>query len=245
VDEATIAYWAKHHSAIQGGLDAAVNAVMTQLSDEPLAAIGRHLIDAAPTATAGSAAAAQCGLCRQAVKKLNICITEYEKAAAGNAMAVAAGAPTPAGASDPANATPEPEVLLSPEQQAEHDDVQRLVETEEAGEWTIGAWMKSLPLVGLVADAMGSPHTSEEPLAHAKSLDFETAKRLLRAADIEGKLARRISEASALLRQGAMTATALNAKFANEASFELAVGNLDVFYGGLEKLVGPPRMTQA
>ena len=90
---------------------------------------------------------------------------------------------------------------------------------------------------------MGSPRTSEAQLAHAKGLDFEKAKGLLHSADIESMLAREIARASADLRnQDAVTTTELNAKFANEASFELAVGNLDVFYGGLEKLVGSPRM---
>ena len=35
----------------------------------------------------------------------------------------------------------------------------------------------------------------------------------------------------------------LNGKFANEAQFDAAMGNLDVFYGGLDKLVGVARLT--
>ena len=46
----------------------------------------------------------------------------------------------------------------------------------------------------------------------------------------------------ALREQSAATGAALNNKFVSEASFELAYGGLDVFFGGLESLIGPPTL---
>ena len=63
-------------------------------------------------------------------------------------------------------------------------------------------------------------------------------------AGIEQQLAAALARSADELRSrgAASSVGSLNAKFALESSFELSVGSLEVFYGGLDRLVGPPRM---
>ena len=135
--------------------------------------------------------------------------------------------------------------------------------------WSVAQWVESLKLDNIVSRALAPPAGAEEQLAFAHALTFTKAQQLLTRAGIETQIATALARAADEMRNrggeasvstlGSHSASlftlltvscalcvvqvsTLNTKFAQESSFELSVGSLDVFYGGLDKLVGPPRM---
>ena len=64
---------------------------------------------------------------------------------------------------------------------------------------------------------------------------------MLRDGPLLSKLAERLWHGAAeLAAQRAATVNELASKFRDEAAFTLAYGGLDTFFGGLERLLGPP-----
>ena len=103
-------------------------------------------------------------------------------------------------------------------------------------EWTVERWLASLPICGVLSEALGKPS-----FADVSALTPAEVRRRLGAADVQEALGRAIDSGIARLRdQAAPTGSSLNSKFALEASYQMAFGELGVFYGGLEGLIGPP-----
>ena len=127
--------------------------------------------------------------------------------------------------------------------------------TQDGG-WTVNKWLSSLQLHMILAGAFASPEDEAEP----DPADFDkprsnayTRIRVLSKEDVKERLS-----APAVLEQlidavasgveelktaAAATGAALNTKFHMEGNqFEMAFGSLDLFFGGLEGIIGPPQM---
>lgn len=124
--------------------------------------------------------------------------------------------------------------------------------------WSAALWIDALkPISQVIADALLQPlcdvTNRDEPnesaeLAFVRAIGKETPEtgveavlRLLRDGPFLMKLAQQLyDEAAKLAAQRAATAAELQAKFMEEAAFTLAYGGMDTFFGGLERLLGPP-----
>lgn len=121
-------------------------------------------------------------------------------------------------------------------------------------QWTIQGWVQSVDDVNrLVADALSRPlqdHAADGDvqLAFMRSLAQHGSAKALEhvLADVGGRLVASIAEslwnAMGPLRDGgALTAESLHEKFVQkENSYELEYGTLESFFGGLERMLGPP-----
>jgi len=95
-------------------------------------------------------------------------------------------------------------------------------------------------LVDVVIDALELPAT--DAFNRVRVLSREAIRERLNRAGLSG-LEDKIMEGIELLkRQAAGTSHDLNDKFMTSAKFELTYGSLSLFYGGLESLIGPPKM---
>lgn len=110
--------------------------------------------------------------------------------------------------------------------------------------WSVRAWLESLSLEQPVLAALAPPNSTKD-YAFMRQLTEAEMQRRMRAAGLEG-LAPTIWAATCRLReQEAETGERLNAKFASDGgTIELAFGELDKFYSGLEGLLGPPTLFQ-
>eukprot|EP00325_Prymnesiales_sp_UTEX-LB-985_P002783 CAMPEP_0174705770 /NCGR_PEP_ID=MMETSP1094-20130205/8869_1 /TAXON_ID=156173 /ORGANISM="Chrysochromulina brevifilum, Strain UTEX LB 985" /LENGTH=1050 /DNA_ID=CAMNT_0015903971 /DNA_START=465 /DNA_END=3614 /DNA_ORIENTATION=+ len=107
--------------------------------------------------------------------------------------------------------------------------------------WSVSGWLRSLQLAEIIAEALQEPLGSD-PFEHILSLSKDEMTQRLKAAQLGGLAAIIWAEADKLRRQGAKSGPALSAKFASEGTFQMAFGSLSMFFGGLEALVGPPKM---
>ena len=112
----------------------------------------------------------------------------------------------------------------------------------DPNEWSVTAWVASLGLGSVLADAVSPPAGgAQAPVDYVKNLTRQRIVAMLRSSRVEDKLADILIEgARKLLTQAAATSAALNAKFAAEASFEMAYGGVELFYSGLDGLLGSP-----
>ena len=113
-------------------------------------------------------------------------------------------------------------------------------------EWSGAEWVESLGVAKLVADALlararGAPLTFVRSLAEDEEHGRDALLSILRVGLLE-KLSERIWEGMRRLVQSTATSgAALHAKFIAEGeTFKLSYGGLEVFFGGLESLIGPP-----
>ena len=136
-------------------------------------------------------------------------------------------------------------------ERAERARLESASEDDAGDEWTLASWVQSLRLhriIGSVLEmhhgasghASGSPHT---PFEFAKSLDKSAIASILDGAGISHLLAHYIAEGSATLcRQAAPSGRSLNSKYveSGDAKFDMCFGGLEVFYAGLQRLIGSP-----
>ena len=129
-----------------------------------------------------------------------------------------------------------------------------------ASSWSIAMWLSSLPSISdVIAEAMLAPlhaeglGTTDEPnevaeLCFVRALGLQDAEqgsqavlRLLRDSPLLSKMASTLWQSAAdLATARAATVHEMCGKFRDEAAFTLAYGGLDTFFGGLERLLGPP-----
>ena len=123
------------------------------------------------------------------------------------------------------------------------------MDSSEASEegWTMEAWLSRL---GGVASALASALKSgedvpDDELTYARGLGCSAQALQIRLAKggalekLSSYLAKQFQE---LQQAEAVTAGEMHDKFAlDDRSFELQLGGLDTFYGGLEGIVGPPK----
>ena len=95
-------------------------------------------------------------------------------------------------------------------------------------EWSVGAWVESLPLAAAVAAPLAAPAGADAFGWVTATLSEEELQTRLGSAGLGGLSPLLWGEAQQLRAQGAATGTALNAKFAGEADFQLAFGGLDM-----------------
>ena len=127
------------------------------------------------------------------------------------------------------------------------EEAERLAKEEEAGNiWTAGKWLASRGASKIIADALRLPqqHTPGEMshFAYVKSLSRERVEELLGAANLSGAVDFVASSIETLSRQTTGNSAQLNDKFATTAKFQMTYGSLSLFYGGLESLLGPPKL---
>jgi len=110
--------------------------------------------------------------------------------------------------------------------------------------WDAHKWLRSLPNVqNIVHDALGLPDDNQFDAVRALTRPEVEAR--LEAAGLRGLADAVMRGVNGLRSQAAETGDALNDKFATSAKFELTYGSLSLFYGGLESLIGPPKMKAA
>ena len=128
-----------------------------------------------------------------------------------------------------------------------HNSQEECTPEAEEHDWTASQWLQSLMLQEVLISAF------ELPPAGAKQFNF--VKRLTRH-DLEEKLLRQdvlvalidaVHEGVMKLSSGAggpQDGTIKSDKFQTNAKFQMSYGSLSLFYGGLESLLGPPKMVR-
>ena len=127
-------------------------------------------------------------------------------------------------------------------------------------QWSVALWLESLGspsrtiaealLVPLHDASLSTEGTPNEPaeLAFIKQIGRQDAVegpeamlRLLQRGGLLSKLSQELyRSANKLAGAGAVSVTEMQSKFHDEAGFTLQFGGMDTFYGGLERLLGPP-----
>ena len=113
------------------------------------------------------------------------------------------------------------------------------------GEW--GKWLTGIDgLSTLILDALQMPRDSGEEAAfeYMRSLTRDKASMLLESAGLGGLLDVLMKGVEKLDQQSASSGRALNEKFQQTGKFTMGYGTLDVFFNGLEQLLGPPAMVK-
>ena len=113
------------------------------------------------------------------------------------------------------------------------------VPADEPGNWSVGGWLRALDLHMSVATALVPP---DEATAFdwAKGLSRVELAGKLQEAGLIGLLDVVWTGIAELQSQTAATGSELNSKFAVDASFSMAYGDLPTFHAGLSALIGPP-----
>ena len=111
--------------------------------------------------------------------------------------------------------------------------------------WSVNGWLRSLSLFEIAAAALQEP-LGADPFSYVLSLSHKELNRRLAEAQLSGLTAHIWAAAEELRGQKATTGAELSAKFTNEGgTFQMTFGSLSMFYGGLVKLIGPPKMVKA
>jgi hypothetical protein len=106
--------------------------------------------------------------------------------------------------------------------------------------WNIELWAESLGFHRSVSHAL-QPPPGTGPFEYLRSLSSEVLQQKLEENGLGGLHACVWKGVCGLREQEASTGSRLNAKFASDDSvFEMTFGTLELFFGGLEKLIGPP-----
>jgi hypothetical protein len=124
---------------------------------------------------------------------------------------------------------------------------------DASASWSVPLWLDSLSSLSLVVgDVLLSPFENDvdeaTQLAFIKELGRadstagpEAVLRLLKDGALLAKLAAELWQgARKLANARAATVGELQSKFLDEAAFTMSYGGMDTFFGGLEKLLGPP-----
>ena len=118
-------------------------------------------------------------------------------------------------------------------------------EVKQLSEEALEGWNKWIGKIGVAQVVMNSLQLStdeEEAFKYVKGLTREKMTVLLEAGNLLGLLDCLMQGIVELQDQAASSASALGERFNTSAKFEMAYGSLDVFFGGLERVLGPPQM---
>ena len=130
------------------------------------------------------------------------------------------------------------------QRRAEQESVWR--EEEETGRrWTAAKWLSSRKVAHEVAAALQLPALTADgtsQFTYVKGLQRAKLEELLSAAGLSGLVDFMVASIASLAQQAEGSPEALNQKFATTAKFQMTYGSLSLFYGGLESLLGPPKM---
>ena len=111
-------------------------------------------------------------------------------------------------------------------------------------EWS--KWLGGLDLPKLILDALRMPRDAGEQAAfeYMRGLTRDRVTALLEEARLGGLADVLMDGLEKLHAQSAPSGSALNEKFQQSGKFTMGYGTLDVFFGGLETLLGPPIMVK-
>ena len=119
-------------------------------------------------------------------------------------------------------------------------------EEEETGRrWTAAKWLASRKVAQVVANALQLPALTADgasQFSYVKGLSRAKVEGLLQGAGLGGLVDFLAESVASLGGQETGSAEQLNEKFATTAKFQMTYGSLSLFYGGLESLLGPPKM---
>jgi len=125
-------------------------------------------------------------------------------------------------------------------------EIKKAKEEESGNIWTAGKWLTSRGAAKLIANAMKLPqqHTPGEMshFTYMKTLDRARIEELLTEANLSGAIEFVVESVATLAAQNTGSSSELNDKFASTGKFQMTYGSLSLFYGGLESLLGPPKM---
>ena len=138
------------------------------------------------------------------------------------------------------------DAALASEAQRLADMAKAWVADEEAGRrWTASKWLASRSISNVVADALELPKLSQDATSqfrYVKRLTRAQVEQLLASASLSGLTEFVVAAVESLQDQTTGSGEVLNEKFATTAKFQMTYGSLSLFYGGLESLLGPPKM---
>ena len=121
-----------------------------------------------------------------------------------------------------------------------------LVDEEvEENKWNVAQWLESLGLHQVIADAMDLPEAGAKQYNHIRRLQREKLEEQLAKGDLISKICDVVMGGVDLLSGGGgklLDGAIGNDKFQTNAKFQMSYGSLSLFYGGLESLLGPPKM---
>ena len=118
-------------------------------------------------------------------------------------------------------------------------------DAESGRRWTASKWLASRNVSSLVADALQLPPLSaneHSQFSYVRGLSRQRVEKLLGVAKLEGLCDFIMAAIEDLQSQATGSAEHLNEKFSTTAKFQMTYGSLSLFYGGLESLLGPPKM---
>ena len=129
--------------------------------------------------------------------------------------------------------------------QTREERLQEAIDYGEDGGWTVEKWIDSLQIHKMVADVLAPEIEVGDgrDFEHAKQLTREEVQRRLSAVKLDGLTDAICEGIEVLQEQDASSGADLNHKFHMDGSgFEMSFGSLDLFFGGLEGIIGPPQM---
>ena len=127
--------------------------------------------------------------------------------------------------------------------QSREERLQEAIDYGTEGGWTMEKWIQSLQVHKLVAEALADGVDESGHFDQARGLTREEVARRLGAAKLEGLSEVVLEGVDMLQEQEAATGAELNHKFhVDGAGFEMSFGSLELFFGGLEGIIGPPRL---
>ena len=138
------------------------------------------------------------------------------------------------------------EAALAAEAERQRELAKAWAADEESGRrWTAAKWLASRNVAAVVADALQLPALSKDAhsqFAYVKRLKPERVAELMDAAQLSGLREWMVHAIGSLQGQATGSPEQLNDKFSTTAKFQMTYGSLSLFYGGLESLLGPPKM---
>ena len=130
-------------------------------------------------------------------------------------------------------------------QAAYEEELRIAAEDEDHTTWTVPKFLASKGISKVIAAAMQLPPRVSGDASHfkyCKTLEKEKLAEALEAANLSGLTEFIYTCIQSLQGQKTASAEKLNDKFATTAKFQMTYGSLSLFYGGLESLLGPPKM---
>ena len=130
----------------------------------------------------------------------------------------------------------------SEKERAKEADELAKVEKKVRLEWA--KWFEKVGLADVVIDALKLPVRLGEAAAfeYARGLSREAIEQLLGEASLSGLTDFLMRGLDGLQSQSAASGSQLNEKFQRTGKFTMRHGTIDVFFSGLETLLGPPLM---
>ena len=118
----------------------------------------------------------------------------------------------------------------------------------EEQRWNAAQWLRSLSLHEVLADALELPEAGSAQYNYMRRLQRDKLEKMLAESDLISKFCDVVMEGVESLRgggQGVQDGSVSSDKFQTNAKFQMSYGSLSLFYGGLESLLGPPKMYKA